>query len=356
MDIKIEPQYIVWKKDNKNIDDSRKISTFIDAYKDLPDFYKEPLSIPLGMNSKGTYFYTDLEKAPHLLITGLSGGGKSVYLNNVITTLISRVSPKDLKLVLIDTKRIEMNRYKDIPHLYFPLIGDPIEANRVLNNLEKVMNERYQAFEEANYSTSINEYNAWAKDNNKETLPYIIVVVDEYADLLYSCKEVATPLLSLLMKARASGIHVIVSTQIPSDEVITPKIRDNMPTRVCFVSANEEDSIAILGVKGAEELLHSGEMLAKAPSTDKKILRLQAPFISGNEIKEIVNEIKSKYQEIDEVYNKVKSWVLGQEYVTTSKIQRECAIGFNRATNYIKKLQEDKIINLESDKNGYRVL
>ena len=129
-----------------------------------------------------------------------------------------------------------------------------------------------------------------------------------------------------------------------------------MPTRVCFVSANEEDSIAILGVKGAEELLHSGEMLAKAPSTDKKILRLQAPFISGEEIKEIVEEINNRFQDIDETYNEVKAWALSQEYVSISKIQRECAVGFNRATNYIKKLQEDKIIDLESTKNGYHVL
>ena len=364
--------------------------SFKEVFEALPPVDKHPTAVAFGKDIAGNVVYADICEFPHMLVSGTSGSGKSVFVNSLIVTLLARTSPDDLKIVLVDPKRVEMNRYRDEPHLFCPVINDSKEAKVMLYKMVDFMNERYKMFEEADYATSLKDYNKWAKANNRKTMPYIVIILDEYADLAYSCKEVSIPLVSICQKARACGIHVIVSTQRPSTDVITGTIKANLNTRVSLTAASYVDSMTILDEGGAEGLLGNGDMLVKSPLISRTgLARLQGCYIQGAEIAYIVNYLKKNYKpEYEESfldlsedepepssnmftsplgdsgdteedkYNWIKEWALMQDYVSMSKIQRECNVGFNRAGKMVRRLQDDGILSTDSEgsNRGFKVI
>ena len=365
--------------------------SFKEVFEALPSADKHPTAIPFGKDITGKVISADIAEFPHMLIAGTSGSGKSVFVNSLIVSLIARTSPVDLKLVLVDPKRVEMNRYKEEPHLLCPVINEAKETKVMLEKMVGFMNQRYKDFEEADCATNLKEYNAWAKENKKKTMPYIVIILDEYSDLVYSCKEVSGPLVSLCAKARACGIHVIVATQRPSTDIITGTIKANLNTRVCLTAASYTDSMTVIDEGGAEGLLGHGDMLVKSPLVSRVgLARLQGCFIQPSEIAYIVNYLKQHYKpeyeeefldlteeevepptnalfnsplgespdDAEEKYNWIKEWALMQDYVSMSKIQRECNVGFNRAGKMVSRLQADGILSMEpaSSNRGFKVI
>ena len=364
--------------------------SFKEVFEALPDPASHPTAVPFGKNITGDVIYADIAKFPHMLVSGTSGSGKSVFINSIITTLIARTSPQDLKLVLIDPKRIEMNKYRDEPHLLCPVITDANETKVMLERMVKLMNERYDQFASSTYATDIGEYNYWAKENGQPIMPYIIIIFDEYADLVYTCKDISVPLVSITAKARACGIHVIVSTQRPSTDIITGVIKANLNTRVSLAAASGVDSTTILDEQGAEDLLGHGDMLVKSSLISRSgLTRLQGCYIKTKEIMYIVNYLKKNYQpeyhpdfidlsdeqEVppsasalespmasgdsdEEKYQWIKEWAMTQDYVSMSKIQRDCSVGFNRAGRIVRRLQDEGILSTESEgsNRGFKVI
>ena len=376
--------YEAYNPDNEHdtfylFDKSLSVS-FKEGFEALPDAKKNPLAISFGKALHGSYLSGDINNFPHMLVAGTAGSGKSVFLHNIINTLIFRNTPEQVRLVLIDPKRVEFYRYKDMPHLYCPIVNNEKDGQHVLDYLVNEMNHRYMLFEEGDCSASLNEYNSWAKKNNKDTLPYIVVLIDEYVDLYYSRPEVSNYIVSLIQKARASGIFVILSTQRVFTDALSWTALANMPTKAVFSLNTKKDSIIVIDEPGAEELLGRGDMLLKCPAISRKLIRIQGCYISGREISENVENVKKKYplfylynywnidlntnasndvtnNQEDDKYEEIKAWVYNQEYISLSKIQRECEVGFNRARLYLKKLQEDGIIALFSEpKKGFKVL
>lgn len=364
--------------------------SFKEIFEALPDAGKHPTAIAFGKDISNKVVSADVADFPHLLVSGTSGSGKSVFVNSIITTLIARTSPDDLKLVLVDPKRVEFNRYKEEPHLLCPVINEPNEAKVMLNKMVEYMNERYSQFEQADIATNIKEYNTWAHEHKAPTMPYIVIILDEYADLAYSCKEIGGPLVLICQKARACGIHVIVSTQRPSTDVITGTIKANLNTRVSLMAASFTDSMTILDEGGAEDLRGYGDMLVKCSLISRSgLTRLQGCYIQPSEINFIVKYLKEHYkpqyeerfldlteeknepatnpfggaspENIDndeEKYNWIKEWATMQEYVSMSKIQRECSVGFNRAGKIVRRLQDEGILSMDSEgsNRGFKVI
>lgn len=361
--------------------------SFKEIVEKLPqNLVKHPLAVGFGKNIQGDVIYADFNEFPHILISGTTGSGKSVFVNSIICTLIMRNSPDDVKLVLVDPKKVEMSRYADMPHLLTPIITEASKVKLVLDKLVEEMNNRYTVFS-LKACTNIKEYNEDCEENGGEKMPYIIAVLDEYADLVDTCKEISMPVVALAQKARACGIHLMLCTQRPSTNVVTGIIKANLPTHVALMSSNVQDSITIIGEGGAEELLGKGDMLVQSPLVSRVgVTRLQSCFIDRKEIMAIVKELKSKYEtyydekflnleakktaseatteyqdsgDDDEEtrYQGIKDWVMAQEYMSMSKIQRECAVGFNRAGRFFSRLQKEGIVALEADSNkGCRVL
>ena len=363
--------------------------SFKDVYSDLPDVKKHPLAVAFGKNIKGETIYADFDEFPHILIAGTTGSGKSIFVNSIIVTLIMRNSPDDLKLVLVDPKKVEMSRYKDMPHLLCPIITDPNDAKALIDRLCKEMEERYALFSD-NGSTNIKEFNEDAPGLGLEKLPYIIVVLDEYADIVDQCKEISMPVVSLAQKARACGIHLLISTQRPSTNVVTGVIKANLPTHVALMTASSVDSITIIGEGGAEKLIGKGDMLVQSPLVSRVgVVRLQGCFIHRTEISRVVGYLKEHYETHfdekflnleeeatqaandymqtpefkehgnteEERYQSIKEWVMSQEFMSISRIQRECGVGFNRAGRFFLRLQSEGVVGSETEGNkGCRVL
>ena len=363
--------------------------SFKDVYEALPDVKKHPLSVAFGKNIKGDVIYADFDEFPHILIAGTTGSGKSIFVNSIIVTLIMRNSPDDLKLVLVDPKKVEMSRYKDMPHLLCPIITDPVEAKNLIERLCKEMEERYALFSDTG-CTNIKEFNEDAPGLGKERLPYIVVVLDEYADIVDQCKEISMPVVSLAQKARACGIHLLISTQRPSTNVVTGVIKANLPTHVALMTASSVDSITIIGEGGAEKLIGKGDMLVQSPLVSRVgVVRLQGCFIHRTEISRVVGYLKEHYEthydekflnlmeeaeqaasdymntpefkesgnSEEDRYQAVKSWVMSQEFMSISRIQRECSVGFNRAGRFFLRLQQEGVVGNETEGNkGCRVL
>lgn len=344
------------------VNEHRDFVNYDDIYDQLNN---NPMSIPFGVDIKGKLIQEDLCVLPHILVTGTTGSGKSIFLHSLLTTLIKRNTPSDVQFVLIDPKYVEAYPYKELPHLARPIINKPKEALEALYSLVQKMNDRYVLFEKEEVC-SIKEYN----ETHKDKLPYIVLVIDEYMDLYESVNDVKGPLLSLLQKARASGIHVILSMQRIDIDALSKAMKDNFPTVVCFATATDTDSIIAINDPSAEYLGGLGDMLLKSPTISRKdLLRLQAPYIKSTEVRELVGELKEKYKTVeplsanpvpiidnDEAYEKVKNWVLEQEYVSVSKIQRECSLGFNRANRVFERLQKDGLVSPEMDKKkGFKV-
>ena len=363
--------------------------SFKDVYCDLPDVKKHPLAVAFGKNIKGETIFADFDEFPHILIAGTTGSGKSIFVNSIIVTLIMRNSPDDLKLVLVDPKKVEMSRYKDMPHLLCPIITDPSDAKALIDRLCKEMEERYMLFSE-NGSTNIKEFNEDAPGLGLEKLPYIVVVLDEYADIVDQCKEISMPVVSLAQKARACGIHLLISTQRPSTNVVTGVIKANLPTHVALMTASSVDSITIIGEGGAEKLIGKGDMLVQSPLVSRVgVVRLQGCFIHRTEISRVVGYLKEHYETHfdekflnleeeatqaaneymqtpefkehgnteEERYQSIKEWVMSQEFMSISRIQRECGVGFNRAGRFFLRLQSEGVVGNETEGNkGCRVL
>ncbi|NGY12187.1 cell division protein FtsK, partial [Campylobacter sp. CFSAN093262] len=254
---------------------------------------KSPLTIALGKDIVGNAFVTDLKKLPHLLIAGTTGSGKSVGINSMLLSLLYRNSPKTLRLMMIDPKMLEFSIYNDIPHLLTPVITDPKKAVNALSNMVAEMERRYRLMAEAK-TKNIENYNEKMKELGEEELPFIVVIIDELADLMMTAgKDVEFYIGRLAQMARASGIHLIVATQRPSVDVVTGLIKANLPSRISYKVGQKIDSKVILDAMGAESLLGRGDCLFTPPGTSS-IVRLHAPFASEFEIEKIVDFLKDQ--------------------------------------------------------------
>ncbi|MEO1958848.1 MAG: DNA translocase FtsK [Nautiliaceae bacterium] len=335
---------------------------------------KSPLTIALGKDIVGKPFVADLVTLPHLLIGGTTGSGKSVGLNSIIISLLYRNSPDDLKLLMIDPKMLEFNIYEDIPHLLVPVVTDMKKAESALERMVKEMDRRYELISKKRVR-NIQKYNEIVPPEEK--LPYIVVVIDELAELLAieQKSSIETSIARLAQKARASGIHLIVATQRPSADVLTGVIRSNLPTRISFRVGQRMDSRIILDADGAEKLLGRGDMLFKSPTGE--ILRLHAPFVSEEEImsvveflksqreveydEEFVNFLESQKEEIeldkvDELFEKAKEIILAERKTSISYLQRRLQIGYNRAANIIEQMERAGILSPPNSKGKREIL
>ena len=358
---------------------------FKEVYEGLPDPKKHPLEVAFGKNIDGVIKSANFADFPHILVAGTTGSGKSVFTHSLICTLIMRNSPENLKLVLIDPKKVEMSKYKDIPHLLCPIINDAEVAKLTMDKLVEEMNRRYDVLVNTGCSDIKQYAEARAENPNLEVMPYIIVFIDEFADLVDTNKEIKAPVVSIAQKARACGIHMLIATQRPSTNIIDGVIKGNLPTRVALAVASQVDSVTILGEGGAEKLLGRGDMLAQSPILSRNgRVRLQSCFIQNKEILRIVGYLKEHYEPAydpnfcnlleaakqaandvigspefqagldnseEEKYQSVKEWVMANEYMSMSRIQRECSVGFNRAGRFFKRLQDEGIVDTETEGN-----
>ncbi|HEC1896156.1 TPA: cell division protein FtsK [Campylobacter jejuni] len=337
---------------------------------------KSPLTIALGKDIVGNAFVTDLKKLPHLLIAGTTGSGKSVGINSMLLSLLYRNSPKTLRLMMIDPKMLEFSIYNDIPHLLTPVITDPKKAVNALSNMVAEMERRYRLMADAK-TKNIENYNEKMKELGGEELPFIIVIIDELADLMMTAgKDVEFYIGRLAQMARASGIHLVVATQRPSVDVITGLIKANLPSRISYKVGQKIDSKVILDAMGAESLLGRGDCLFTPPGTSS-IVRLHAPFASEFEIEKIVDFLKDQQSveydesflkdqqsvgvtinenfdgEVDELYEEAKRVILEDGKTSISYLQRRLKIGYNRSANIIEQLTQNGILS-EPDAKGQR--
>ncbi|MCZ6116365.1 FtsK/SpoIIIE family DNA translocase [Campylobacter ureolyticus] len=334
-----------------------------------------PLTIALGKDIVGQPFITDLKKLPHLLIAGTTGSGKSVGINSMLLSLLYKNSPKTLRLIMIDPKMLEFSIYNDIPHLLTPVITDSKKALIALSNLVSEMERRYKIMAQTS-TKNIENYNQKAIKNNFETFPYIVVIIDELADLMMtSGKDVEFYIARLAQMARASGIHLIVATQRPSVNVVTGLIKANLPSRISFRVGQKIDSKVILDQMGADSLLGRGDMLFTPPS-NTGLIRLHAPFATEEEILKVVEFLKSQgpaiYDdkfleeassdenkqniddiELDELYDEAKEIILTDEKTSISYLQRRLKIGYNRAATIIEQLEAMGVLS-EVNAKGQR--
>lgn len=336
--------------------------------------HKDRLMVAFGKDISGDVLQTSIKDLPHLLVAGTTGSGKSIFMHSLIMTLIMRNTPEELRLIIIDPKRVEMGKYRDMPHLLCPIITDYDKAKVAMDKLVIEMENRYNLFEQAGVS-DVSQYNEYAKDEGKDKLPIVVVVVDEYADLVEGCKDIAFPVVRVAQKARAAGIHLIISTQRPSVNVITGIIKANLPTRVALSVASTVDSMTILGEGGAEKLLGYGDMLVDCAKISRSgFTRVQGCFVDNKEIKRVVDFLKERYPLVykpefldlvdhtaagptfnpenglrqtkfdDDMYENVKSVVMTRDSTSISSIQREFGFGFPRAGKIFAQLQADGIV------------
>ena len=338
-----------------------------------------PLTIALGKDIVGKPFVTDLRKLPHLLIAGTTGSGKSVGINSMILSLLYKNSPDQLRLLMIDPKMLEFSIYNEIPHLLTPVITKPKQAIAALNNMVAEMERRYEIMADAK-TKNIENYNEKIKRENGEHFPYIVVIIDELADLMMtSGKDVELSIARLAQKARASGIHLIVATQRPSVDVVTGLIKANLPSRISYRVGQKIDSKIILDQMGAESLLGRGDMLFTPPGSTG-LVRLHAPWATEEEIEKIVDFISSQrspnydksflveesesasltskdtYQELDELYEEAKNIVLTDRKTSISYLQRRLQVGYNRSARIIEQLENEHVLSTPNTKGIREIL
>jgi len=337
-----------------------------------------PLTIVLGKDIVGKPFITDLKKLPHLLIAGTTGSGKSVGINAMILSLLYKNSPDQLRLLMIDPKMLEFSIYNDIPHLLTPVITKPKQAIAALNNMVAEMERRYELMAETR-TKNIENYNEKVKKDGGEHFPYIVVVIDELADLMMtSGKDVEISIARLAQKSRACGIHLIVATQRPSVDVVTGLIKANLPSRISYRVGQKVDSKIILDQMGAESLLGRGDMLFTPPGSPA-LVRLHAPWATEEEIEKITDFIRSQrepnydksflleetqssansssdsYEELDELYEDAKNVILTDKKTSISYLQRKLQIGYNRSARVIEQLESQGVLSAPNTK-GIRVI
>ena len=353
----------------------------IDLMKHFPAYRKsEPLQFALGKDLMGKEVYCDLARMPHLLIAGATGSGKSVCINTIITSFLFRTKPDEVKMVLVDPKKVEFSAYRDIPHLLWPIIDDATMASNMLKKIVVIMEERYEAFAAAGVRNiaMFNEFvekhneNLKAEESPMEKMYYMVVIIDELADLMaIAGKEVELSIQRITQLARASGIHLIVATQRPSTDVITGLIKSNIPSRISFAVASSIDSRTVLDQTGAERLLGNGDMLYY-PQGETAPIRLQGVYVTDKEINKITsfvkNEAQPEYEDsyyefltnmsgttvmnansvnadsMDSLYDEVVEFVRMQQKASTSLLQRRFGIGYNRAARLIDTLEDRGII------------
>lgn len=346
------------------------------------DLFKEsksPLTVALGKDIVGKPFITDIKKLPHLLIAGTTGSGKSVGINAMILSLLYRNDPEHLKLMLVDPKMLEFSIYNDIPHLLTPVITEPKKAIAALANMVGEMNRRYTLMAD-NRTKNIDSYNEKVrKDGSAETLPFIVIIIDELADLMMSGgKEVEYSIARLAQMARASGIHLIVATQRPSVDVVTGLIKANLPSRLSYRVGQRIDSKVILDAMGAESLLGRGDGLFTPPGSTG-LVRLHAPWSTEEEVEEIVEYLKAQREpeydesylvaggvnaseggsaevDLDPLYEEAKEVVLTDQKTSISYLQRKLQIGYNRSANIIEQLQAMGVLSEPNAKGNREIL
>ena len=324
------------------------------------------LPITLGKSISGYPIIGDLASMPHLLIAGTTGSGKSVCINTLILSILYKHKPEDCKLILIDPKMLELSVYQGIPHLLSPVITEPKKAKSALKWTVNEMENRYRQMTEEGVR-NISSYNDKARKEGKKVMPYIVVVVDEMADLMLSSgKEIESYIQRLAQMARAAGVHIIMATQRPSVDVITGTIKANFPTRISFQVTSKIDSRTILGEQGAELLLGKGDMLFM--SSASRTIRIHGPFVSDREIEKISTFLRSQgspeyidditkmqtdenedsnagSEEKDELFSQAVSLIKSEGKASTSFLQRKLQIGYNRAARIIDQMEEAKIIS-----------
>lgn len=334
------------------------------------------LQIGLGKDIYGDAMFCEIDKTPHLLIAGSTGSGKSVCVNSIIVSILTKALPNEVKLVMIDPKKVELTPYNGIPHLLAPVVTEAKKASVVLQKMVKEMEHRYELFSETN-TRNIAGYNAKMKDEESK-LPYIVIIVDELADLMMvASKEVETSIARLAQMARAAGMHLIIATQRPSTDVITGLIKANIPSRIAFAVSSGIDSRTILDQTGAEQLLGKGDMLLSEQSSPI-LQRIQGAFLSDDEIYKVVDFIKQQvdpadveanYQqdlvnaeaveldeELDPLYDEIKQYVIQTQKASASLFQRQYKVGYNRALRILDQLEANGIISANEGTKPRRVL
>lgn len=327
------------------------------------------LSFVLGRDIAGDAVVAELNKMPHLLVAGATGSGKSVCINGIITSILMRAKPHEVKMMMIDPKKVELNIYNGIPHLLTPVVTDPKKASRALKKVVSEMERRYELFSDSGnrniegYNNYIKRYNATASEEEQQPLlPYIVVLVDELADLMMvASSEVEDAITRLAQMARAAGIHLIIATQRPSVDVITGVIKANIPSRIAFSVSSQTDSRTILDAGGAEKLLGRGDMLF-TPVGSSKPTRIQGAFLSDEEVEQIVDHCieqqKAQYQEEmipeeeseikqdveDELFDQAVELIIEMQSASVSMLQRRFRIGYTRAARLIDAMEDRGIV------------
>lgn len=339
------------------------------------------LCVPLGKNIMGKSVIMEINKTPHLLVAGTTGSGKSSCINSIIISILMRTTPDEVKMVLIDPKKVEMGVYNGEPHLLMPVVTDPKKAAVALIKMVSEMDSRYELFSETG-TKNINDYNRYIEKNNegREKLPFIVIIIDELADLmLVAGKEVEDSILRITQMARAAGIHLIVATQRPSTDVITGIIKANIPSKIAFTVSSSIDSRTIIDMSGAEKLLGKGDMLF-FPIGEIAPTRIQGAYVSDEEVARVVDYIvkqqKAKYSDKyllseekatkmheddtdeydDPLYNDIVEFIVRNGKASASLLQRKYKLGYNRAARIIDLLEERGIIGPQNGSKPREVL
>ena len=350
------------------------------------------LLCPLGKNIMGNVIWCEINKTPHLLVAGSTGSGKSVCINGIICSILMRAKPDEVKLVMVDPKKVELSGYNGVPHLMRPVVTDPKEASVALSKIVAEMERRYDTFSETK-TKNIATYNDYVEKKNKtlpadeqiKKMPFIVVIIDELADLmLVASKDVEASIMRITQMARAAGIHLIIATQRPSTDVITGVVKANIPSRISFAVSSSIDSRTILDMTGAEKLLGKGDMLF-LPMGEADPERIQGAFISDDEIKRIIDytveQQKAEYDQSfmnlsgdseksasqkedmaqveeydDPLYNEIVEFVIETQKASASLLQRRFKLGYNRAARIIDLLEERGIIGPSNGSKPREVL
>jgi DNA segregation ATPase FtsK/SpoIIIE, S-DNA-T family len=361
---------------------SPNLVTLGDIFDDLPAT-ASPLSVWLGKDISGAAVWTDLARMPHVLIAGTTGSGKSGCINALLTSILLRATPDEVRMILIDPKRIELNHYEAIPHLLTPVVSSPKEASAVLANCTAEMERRYERLSSVR-ARNLNEANRAFRQRGEPTMPYLLVVIDELADLMMIAPQaVEDAVIRLAQKSRAVGIHLVLATQRPSVDVITGMIKANVPSRIAFAVSSMTDSRVILDTGGAESLLGQGDMLFK-PLGTSRLQRVQGAYVSEEEIALVVEQTKQREQELDEGYlelpevfvteadgddadtefdpdedpllDKAIELVVQTQTASVSLLQRRLRVGYTRAGRLVDMLERRGIISGYEGSKPRRVL
>ncbi|MBF0809571.1 DNA translocase FtsK [Staphylococcus xylosus] len=341
---------------------------------------KNKLEVGLGRDISGEPITVELNKMPHMLVAGSTGSGKSVCINGIITSILLNAKPHEVKLMLIDPKMVELNIYNGIPHLLIPVVTNPHKASQALEKVVAEMERRYDLFQHSStrniegYNEAIRRQNAELEEKQSE-LPYIVVIVDELADLMMVAgKEVENAIQRITQMARAAGIHLIIATQRPSVDVITGLIKNNIPSRIAFAVSSQIDSRTIIDSSGADKLLGKGDMLYVANGGSTRT-RVQGSFLSDQEVQDVVNYVveqqkanyvkemepdapvdKSEMKSEDALYDEAYLFVLEQQKASTSLLQRQFRIGYNRASRLMDDLERNQVIGPQKGSKPRQIL